>query len=127
MNNGKKRISYRPNKAGSVIGGIVGGVFVLIGIFFAIPTFGVFGVFWTLIAAAMTGVSLYQAFGKRSDGSAPFSPEIIIEDITDDSADARADTTDVETRLKKLQDLYDRRVISREEYEETRRKIIEEL
>jgi len=162
MNNNRKRVYYRPNKASGVIGGIIGGVFVLIGIFFAIPTFGVFGIFWTLIAAVIAGVSLYQAFGKREDGRAPFSNEIIIEDmqpedvvpvqspVTDENKqglfeeERRCDETermpavkraqrneirtdDVEKRLNTLQDLYDRRVISREEYEDKRRDILEDL
>ena len=58
MNNGKKRISYRQNKAGGMRCGIIGGV---------------------------------------------------------------------EVWLNKLKDLYDSRVISREKYEEKRRKILEEL
>ena len=132
-NNGKKRIYYRPNKASGIIGGVIGGIFVLIGIFFAIPVFGAFGIAWTLIAALIAGVSLYQAFGKKSDGSAPFSPEIIIEDVSVPGADpakpgrSAVDSGDVEARLIKLQDLYDRRVISREEYDEKRRDILGEL
>ena len=132
-NNGKKRIYYRPNKASGIIGGVIGGIFVLIGIFFAIPVFGAFGIAWTLIAALIAGVSLYQAFGKKSDGSAPFSPEIIIEDVPVSDADpakpgrSAVDSGDVEARLIKLQDLYDRRVISREEYDEKRRDILGEL
>jgi len=132
-NNGKKRIYYRPNKASGIIGGVIGGIFVLIGIFFAIPVFGAFGIAWTLIAALIAGVSLYQAFGKKSDGSAPLSPEIIIEDVPVPGADpakpdrSAVDSGDVEARLIKLQDLYDRRVISREEYDEKRRDILGEL
>ena len=133
MNNGRKRISYRPNKASGVVGGVIGGIFVLIGIFFAIPAFGAFGIIWTAVAGLIAGLGLAQAFGKKSDGSTPFSPEIIREEIPVPDADPAkpgrsADYFgDVEARLKKLQDLYDRRVISKDEYNEKRRKILEEL
>ena len=120
MSNGRKRITYRPNKASGVVGGIMGGVFVLIGIFVAIPTFGAFGVLWTLIAAVIAGLSLYRAFMKRDDGSAVFGSEVYIEDLPDESES-------IETRLNKLQDLYDRRVITKDEYDEKRRDILKEL
>ena len=54
----RKRVTYRPSKAGSALGGVVGGLFVLIGLFVAIPTFGLFGVLWTLIAVGITGANL---------------------------------------------------------------------
>ena len=120
MNNGRKRISYRPNKASGVVGGIIGGIFVLIGIFFVIPAIGAFGILWTAVAGIIAGLSLGQAFGKRVNGRAVFDSEIYIEDIAPEGGD-------IETRLKKLQELYDRRVISKDEYEETRRKILEDL
>lgn len=124
MNNGKKRVTYRPNKASGVVLSVLGMLFVLIGIFLAIPHFGFFGVIWTFAAVIFVVVGLYQAFGKRSD---VFSSEVIIEDIAQNGTRATPDGGDIETRLSKLQDLYDRRVISREEYEEKRRRILEEI
>ena len=59
----RRRVTYRPSKASGVFGGVVGGIFVLIGLFVAIPTFGAFGILWTLIAVGITGMNLYQAFG----------------------------------------------------------------
>ena len=54
-NNGNKkyRVTKRPGKASGAMSAVVGGIFVLIGIFVAIPTFGAFGILWTLMAAAM--------------------------------------------------------------------------
>ena len=43
----KRKITYRPSKAQSVFGGVVGVIFVLIGLFVAIPQAGLFGLFWT--------------------------------------------------------------------------------
>ena len=71
----RKRVTYRPSKAGSVFGGVAGIIFVGIGLFVAIPAFGPFGVLWTLLAAGITAASFYQAFGKKYTG-----PEIHIED-----------------------------------------------
>ena len=78
----RKRVTYRPSKSGSVMGGVVGVIFVLIGLFVVIPTFSmgggfgaIFGVFWTILAAVIAGTNFYQAFGKGYIG-----PEIHIEE-----------------------------------------------
>lgn len=111
----KRRVTYRPSKASGIFGGVVGGIFILIGLFFAIPTFGVFGILWTLFAVGITGMNLYQAFGKGYTG-----PKI---DIEDDGETAE----DPEERLKKLQGLYEQRIITTEEFEEKRKEILKEL
>lgn len=43
----KRKIWVRPGKTQSVAGIIIGIVFLLIGIFMVIPTFGPFGLLWT--------------------------------------------------------------------------------
>ena len=50
----KRKITYRPSKASSILSGVGGAVFVFIGIFEAIPNFGIFGVFWTALAVVIT-------------------------------------------------------------------------
>ena len=60
----RKRVTYRPSKTGSVFGGVASCIFVGIGLFVVIPTFGAFGILWTLIAAGGAVMSFYQAFGK---------------------------------------------------------------
>lgn len=119
---GKKRITYRPSKTGSAFGGVVGVIFVLIGLFIAIPTFGAFGVLWTLIAVGITGMNFYQAFGKGYVG-----PEIHIEDEEADERSPSAGAGDAAARLKELQSLYDQRLITAEEYEEKRKEILKDL
>lgn len=111
-NRGSKRVTVRPSKASGVIGGIMGLVFVLLGIFVVIPTFGPFGIFWTLAAVVITGASLYGSFGKKYIGS-----EIRIEDEAESP----------EIRLEKLRELYEKRLISQEEYEEKRAEVLQEL
>lgn len=111
----KKRVTYRPGKVQGVFGVIWGAVFVVIGVTVAIPHFSLFGVLWTLLAVAITGYNAYLAFGKGKVG-----PEIYIED---DAAPA----SDAEERLTELRNLYDRRLITEEEYEAKRKKILDKL
>ena len=126
----RKRVTYRPSKSGSVMGGVVGVIFVLIGLFVVIPAFSqaggfamIFGILWTVIAAVIAGMNFYQAFGKGYIG-----PEIHIEeeDGTEHAQDAAA-PGDAQARLTELRTLYDQRLITQEEYEQKRKEILEEL
>ena len=126
----RKRVTCRPSKSGSVMGGVVGVIFVLIGLFVVIPTFSmgggfgaIFGVFWTILAAVIAGTNFYQAFGKGYIG-----PEIHIEEEgkSEHAQDAPA-PGDAQARLTQLRALYDQRLITQEEYEQKRREILEEL
>ena len=126
----RKRVTYRPSKTGSVLGGVVGVIFVLIGLFVVIPTFSmgggfgaIFGVFWTILAAVIAGTNFYQAFGKGYIG-----PEIHIEEEgkSEHAQDAPA-PGDAQARLTELRALYDQRLITQEEYEQKRKEILEEL
>ena len=60
----RRRVTYRPSKAQGVFVVVWGGIFVLSGLVVVIPTFGPFGILWTLIAAGGAVMSFYQAFGK---------------------------------------------------------------
>ena len=113
----RKRVTYRPNKASGVFGVVWGGLFVLIGLVFVVPTFGIFGVIWTVAALAITVVNGYHAFGKKYIG-----PEIHIED---DGAEASSGS--IEERLQELRNLYDRSLITEEEYEAKKQEILKEL
>ncbi len=61
MYNGRLKQS-KPVSALGFFGGLI---FIGIGVFVAIPTFGMFGVFWTLIAA---GITTYHGYGLLSKG-----------------------------------------------------------
>lgn len=113
----RSRVTYRPGKANGVFSLIVGCIFVLIGVFVAIPNAGAFGILWTLMAVAITGYTAYMAFGKGYIG-----PEITIEQDK-----AEEDSASAEARLQELRTLYDRRLITQEEYEEKRKSIIDGL
>lgn len=121
MNNRRRRITYRPSKAQTIVGGLMGAVFVAIGIFVVIPASGMFGVLWTLFAAVITVSNLYAGFGKNYAG-----PEIHVEE---DASQAQSDSEagGSTRRLEELRALYDRRLITQEEYEEKRKEILKEL
>ena len=115
----RKRMRYQPSKSQSIFSGIVGIVFCLIGLVIVIPTFGPFGIFWTAIAVFITARSFAMAAGKADMGS------YVIEE--EDKSSRANGGQSAEERLTELQKLYDRRLISTEEYEAKRREILEEL
>ena len=110
---------YQPSKSQSIFSGVVGIVFCLIGLFVVVPTFGPFGLLWTAIAVFMTARSFAMAKGKADVGS------YVIEEDSDASGTKNGQS--VEERLTELQNLYDRRLITTEEYEQKRKEILEEL
>jgi len=112
-----KRIHVRPGKSQSKMGFVVGIIFCLIGLFIVIPTFGLIGVFWTAIAGYITYVNYRNGFtDKQMDSHV----------IEIDEA-GRQETENVEERLRKLQSLYDQALITREEYEQKKAEILDEL
>lgn len=119
----RRRVTYRPSKGQSVFGAAVGVIFILIGLFVVIPTFGPFGILWTLMAVGITGMNAYQAFGKKYVG-----PEIHIEEEGETSHEDRPSAPGTaEERLRELRSLYDQRLITQEEYEAKRQEILKQL
>jgi len=112
----RHRITKRPGKSSALFGGVMGALFVLLGIFVIIPMAGLIGVIWTLAAAAIAGMSLYQAFGKTYVG-----PEIHIESEDEGQPAAAAE------RMRQLQELYAQGLVTREEFEAKRKEILREL
>lgn len=112
-----KKIRVRPSRGQSFGGFIMGIVFVGIGLFIAIPVFGLFGFFWTLVAVVITVIHGINVFSDKGIATA----QIDIEDTEGHDADP------IENRLKKIDELYQKGMITREEYEEKRKQIIEEI
>ena len=108
----RRRVTYRPSKASGIFAIVWGGLFVLIGLFVAIPVFGSFGIIWTLAVLAIAGMNVYRVFGKDYVG-----PEIHIEE----------DSISIEHRLQELRNLYDRSLITKEEYEAKKQEVLKEL
>ena len=125
----RKRVTYRPSKSGSAFGGIVGIIFVCIGLFVIIPTSSmaggfalIFGILWTAVAAGITIMNFYQAFGKKYVG-----PEISIEDEGECHAPPPAGGSDVKHRLEQLEELKSAGLLTEEEYRQKRAEILGEL
>ena len=117
----RRKVTYRPSKAHGIFGVVWGGLFVIIGLIVVIPTFGVFGAIWTLAALAITIMNAYQAFGKKYVG-----PEISIEEEATLCAAVNSGAS-VEERLLELRNLYDRSLITEEEYEAKKQDILKDL
>lgn len=125
-----KKIKVKPGKAQSKIGFIASLLFVVIGIVIAIPTFGLFGIIWTGLAALIAFTEFKNGFSDEGITT----HEIIIDDDKQDSSDT-ADAqnggndigNDIEAKLIKLNSLYDQRLITREEYDEKRKELLDEF
>ncbi len=115
-----RKLRVRQNPVMSFFGGIVGLVFVYLGVSHAVPDAGGFGVLWTLGALAATIVSFYNAFSARG-----VATEII--DVPDGVSTNSAPKEDFATRLVRLDDLKGKGLISASEYEERRTVILEDL
>jgi len=137
-----KKIRVKPSKAQSTAAFFVGIVFCLIGLFVAIPIFGPFGIFWTMIAVIITVMNGKNAFTEEGVST----HEIIIEDndtikdsnlmkginIVKDNAESLKDEdyvniSDSKKRLEQIKVLYENGFMTREEYEEKRKSIIADI
>ena len=113
-----KRIKVKPSKAQSRFSAVFGLIFCLIGFFVVIPTFGPFGILWTVAAAWATFISFKNGF---TDEGVP-TREIVIEDT-----DAVVSPNDIEARLTQLDSLYNKGLITRDEYDSKRKEILSDL
>lgn len=123
----KKNIRFVPSPVMKGFGRIFSGIFALVGISFVvigvtevIPSgAGLFGVVWTLMACFFAGVGIYGVVSK--EGLYGMRRGFGIEISDDDGGESSED------RLKKLQYLYDQRLITPEEYEQKRKEILGQL
>ena len=134
-----KKVRIKPGKTQSMIGVIAGILFCLIGVFAVIPSAGLFGVFWTLMALVITVTNGINAFTDKGVAS----HEIVIDDDKHDVNKEGSAGTDIasntdaagmeelkenmELRFQAAEDLYKKGVITREEYEAKRREILKDL
>jgi hypothetical protein len=112
------RIRVKPSRFQATLGMVVGIVFIGIGLFVVIPTFGVFGIFWTLVAVAITVFSAINVFSQR--GLAHSEIEV------DKGTGSPEDELPFDERLRRLERLRDERLISEEEYQQKRQAIMRE-
>ena len=104
---------------GSVVGGCMGIVFVLLGIIVVIPRAGVFGVIWTLFAMIITASNFYPVLDRLS------TPELHQEE--EPAEKFPPDEAEVEEQLQQLRRFLDAGLITKREYEEKREEILREL
>lgn len=143
----RRKVTVRPGRAGAMVGGIVGVFFCLLGFFVVIPQAGVFGLVWTGVAVFIAGSNLYNAFSEKGivshtieiDEEGKIEHEFgaegykslyteVSHDIPDGQTEYRIDPgSTVEERLVRLNDLYDKRLVTSREYEEKRKEILKDL
>lgn len=116
----RKRIKVQPSKGQSKITFFVGIVFCLIGVFVVIPSAGLFGVFWT----AMAGIITYTHFRNGFTEEGIPTQEIIVDE---NDYSQYEESNDIENRLRKLESLYQQGLITRDEYDEKRKELIDQL
>ena len=117
-----KKIKVKPGKTQSRIGFVVGIIFVLIGCVVVIPTFGPFGIFWTILAAVIAFTNYKNGFTDKGVAT----HEIIIEDGLQVKGEI-SNVEDIEAKLIKVNSLYEQRLITKEEYDEKRKEILKEF
>ena len=115
-----KNIKVKPGKTESKFGFVIALVFVVIGFAVVIPMFGSFGIVWTLMAGIIALMNFLNGF---SDEGIP-SHEIVIEDDVELASDTY-DDDDIEEKLRKLNDLYQQNLITKEEYDEKRKALLD--
>lgn len=114
----RRSYRYRPNKVQSTVGIAAGVLFVCIGLFFAIPAFGPFGIIWTLFAVGITAGNIYAAVSGKGYGTWEMEEN--------GQPGEPGGGLDFEEKLQKLQRLYDQRLITRDEYDQKRAEIMQE-
>lgn len=117
----RKRVSVKPGKGPSAAGFFAGLVFCFLGLFVIVPVFGPFGIVWTLFAVIITIINGYNAFSNKGIAS----HEIMIEDVS--TGDSLNNEKTAEERLKELQSLYEKGMITYAEYQEKRSRILSEI
>ena len=111
-----RRGRVRPSKGSSIVGVVIGIIFILIGVTTGITMSGLFGLFWTLGVVVITGFHAYNIFSEKG-----FSEYQVDVELTD-SYQAKAESFD--EKLRKLKALKDDGLISGEEYEAKRKEIL---
>lgn len=114
-----KKIKVKPGKSQSMVGFFIGIIFCAIGLFVVIPTFGAFGVLWSVMALIITVTNGINAFSDK--GIATHSIEI------EDTDKFSQEKESMESRLEKLKGLYEKNLITEEEYEKKKKELLQEL
>ncbi|MFH1742149.1 MAG: SHOCT domain-containing protein [bacterium] len=118
----RARARIRPSKWGSALVVIVGSVFVCIGVFMAIPALGPIGIIWTLLAVGVTGYHALNLFSDRG-----VAHEVVEFDTDTSNQSERDSAKSTEERLKNLDALRQKGLVSEEEYRQQRKRILDDM
>ncbi len=146
----RRRGTIKPGKAQSMVGFIVGILFCIFGIAVVLPSAGLFGLIWTIMAVVITIVNGLNAF---TDKGVP-TQVVEYEDVSDDSYkinyrydlderyesssrssgnsnhaySAKADSTeDIKRRMEAAKEMYDKGMITYDEYEAKKTELLAKL
>ncbi|HRC81530.1 MAG TPA: SHOCT domain-containing protein [Sedimentibacter sp.] len=131
-----KKIKVKPGKTQSKAGFFVGLVFCLIGLVVVIPTFGPFGIFWTLVAVIITVTHGKNAFTEEGvstheiiidDNDLMKNPDIVKSTSEETKDEEYVYISDAKKRLEEIKILYENGLMTKEEYEDKRRSIIADI
>lgn len=106
------RVGVKPGKAASLLGMVVGGLFILLGIAVIVPTFGAFGLVWTAVAGAIALFYAYSFFSSR--GVSAYEISVTSPESMDD----------LDAGLRKLAKLKDDGLVTDQEYEQRRAEVM---
>ena len=112
----------RPSKPVSALAVIVGVGFIIFGITVAIPEAGLFGWLWTIFAFLITGFHVFNILFAKG-----LAEEVYDITSTDEKQFNEVGHRMVEDRLKKLDVLKQKGIISESEYRCQREKILNEI
>lgn len=119
----RRRVRYTPSKPSMILSLVVGVLFIIVGLFVAIPNFGLFGIIWTMIAAGITVANALPLFSDKAE----YRSGMIIEEDDPSTAPVNYSNRTREERLAELSDLYEKRLITREDYDRRREEILKEI
>ncbi|ELC8443794.1 SHOCT domain-containing protein [Clostridium perfringens] len=123
----KKKIRVKPSKSQSILGLIVGLIFVFIGIT-TISQMGAFGIAWTVIAIVITvthGMNVFSDKGVTTE-VIEVSSENDLDRINGLKVEKVEEKYNFDEKLRKLKKLRDDGVLSELEYQIKKKEILEE-
>lgn len=123
----KRKINVKPGKTQSMAGFFGGLLFCFAGLFLIIPTFGTFGIIWTLFALVITIMNGINAFTEKGVPTHRIEIEEESQNHTTGSDAPLPSTPDIEMRLRKLTDLYEKGIITGEDFEQKKQDILKDL
>ena len=116
-----RNIKVTPGKTQSLLGFVVGILFVILGITIVIPMFGLFGILWTVMAGFGVFFHYKNAFTEKGMAT----HEIVVEEDSETSAEPSQEN--IEDKLIKLESLYHQGLITQKEYDSKRKEILDRL